>query len=113
MKVLIIDDESFDLFVAKKLLGLEFDAHGFTTSEEALAWAKDNDFDVVIIDYYLTTTLTADMVLKQLQALKPGMYKAYVLTNYVDQPQTEQLKSAGFDDVLMKPITLERFKELI
>ena len=50
MKILIVDDEQLDLFVTKKLLGLEFDAEGFTSVEETMHWARQNDFDVVLIE---------------------------------------------------------------
>lgn len=110
MKVLILDDEKFDLFVAKKLVSLEFEAEGFTVPQEALDWARTNTFDVVLIDYYLTTTLLAHHVLEQLRAVVTHPFKAFVLTNYVDGEQIAELKTAGFDAVLHKPFTLENFK---
>lgn len=113
MKILIIDDESLDLFVAKRLLSLEFEVEGFTTLEEALAWANTNSFDVALIDYYITPTVLAHDALKALQTLKGNTFKAFTLSNYVDSQQVSQLKEAGFDDVIFKPLTLESFKERI
>lgn len=110
VKILVVDDEQLDLFVTKKLLGLEFEAEGFTSVEEALRWAKDNHFDVVLIDYYLTPTVLAHHVLKDLQAIKGETFKAFVLSNYVDDQQARDLRSAGFADIIYKPITLEKFR---
>jgi CheY-like chemotaxis protein len=113
VKILVVDDEQLDLFVTKKLLGLEFEAEGFTSVEEALRWARDNHFDVVLIDYYLTPTILAHHVLKDLRAIKGDAFKAFVLSNYVDDQQARELRGAGFADIIYKPITLEKFREQV
>jgi len=113
VQILILDDESLDLFVAKKLLSLEFATEGFTTEEETMEWAKANDFDVVLIDYYLTPDLIATEVLSKLRSLKEKRFKAFVLSNFVEPDEVQRLKQSGFDDVIFKPLTLENFKALI
>ena len=113
MKIVILDDESLDLFVAKKLLSLEFQVEGFTAIPEFLEWAKGNSFDVALIDYYLTPTELAPDVLKDLRAVKGDDFRAFVLSNYVDDNQVKQLKAVGFEGIIYKPITLDNFKEQI
>jgi len=113
VKILLLDDEQLDLFINTKLLSLEYEVEGFTTKKDMLAWAQLHNFDVAIIDYYLDTGLYAHHVLKELIALKGNTFKALVLSNYVDQQQIEELKSAGFQDILYKPLTLEVLKEKI
>ena len=113
MKILIIDDESLDLFVAKRLLSLEFEVEGFTTLEEALTWASTNSFDVALIDYYITPTVLAHDALKALRTLRGNTFKAFTLSNYVDSQQVSQLKEAGFDDVIFKPLTERLFVLLL
>lgn len=110
MKILIVDDEELDLFIHKKLLGLEFETEGFTTQREALGWARQNDFDVAIIDYYLGPGLYADQVLKELVALKGSKFKAFVVSNFVDDKQALELRTAGFVDIIYKPLNLETFR---
>jgi len=110
VKILIIDDEQLDLFINKKLLSLEFVAEGFTSHHDALAWAKQNTFDIVLIDYYLAPNLYAHDVLKELVALKGNTFRAFVLSNYVDEKQSNALLSAGFEDIIAKPLTVELFK---
>lgn len=112
-KVLIVDDESLDLFISKKLLSFHYDVTGFTSVEEAINWAKENTFEAVLVDYYLTAGVTAGQVLKQLTAIKPKNYKAFVLSSFVGDTQIEELKKLGFDDVILKPLTLERFNDAI
>jgi DNA-binding NarL/FixJ family response regulator len=113
VKILIIDDESLDLFIARKLLALEFEVEGFTALSEILSWAKTNTFDVVLIDYYLGPGLFAHHVLKELLALHGPPFRAFVLSNHVDETQTRELKEAGFADIIYKPLTLEKFKDYL
>jgi CheY-like chemotaxis protein len=113
VKILIVDDDKLDLFISKKLLNMEYTAEGFSTLPEVLSWAKENTFDIAIIDYYLVPPLLGDHVLKELRAIKGDAFKAYVLTNYVDQGQADKLISQGFSGVINKPLTLEGFKPLI
>jgi CheY-like chemotaxis protein len=113
VQILILDDESLDLFVAKKLLSLEFPTEGFTTEEETLDWARNHAFDVVLIDYYLTPNLLATDVLAKLRNLKGSSFKAYVLSNFVEPDEVQRLKKSGFNDVIFKPLTLENFKAMV
>ena len=110
MKILVVDDEELDLFINNKLLSLEFDTAGFTSSKDAVLWAQTNDFDVAMIDYYLGPGIFAENLLRELIALKGLTFKAFVVSNYVDEKQTMDLKQAGFHEIIYKPLTLETFK---
>jgi DNA-binding NarL/FixJ family response regulator len=113
VKILIVDDETLDLFIAKKLLSLSYNVEGFTTLQETVLWAKSNTFDIVLIDYYLGPGLFAQDVLKELLAVRGQTFKAFVLSNHVDDTQTKELKAAGFTDIIYKPLTLERFNDYL
>jgi hypothetical protein len=52
-------------------------------------------------------------VLSQLIALKGNTFKAFAVSNYVDEKQARDLIGAGFSDIIYKPLTLEAFKEKI
>jgi DNA-binding NarL/FixJ family response regulator len=111
LKILIVDDEQLDLFITKKLLSLEFEVEGFTDAKDTLAWAQHHPFDVVLIDYYLGPGEYPHAVLKELIALKGNSFKAFVLSNHVDDQQARELKEAGFAAIIYKPLTLEKFKD--
>lgn len=113
MKILIIDDETLDLFISKRILGSEFQVEGFTTLSEATEWAKNNSFDILISDYYLSKGQHALDVLKALTDLKGKTFKAYVLTNYIDDGKIAELKQAGYNGVIDKPIVMEKFKSAV
>jgi DNA-binding NtrC family response regulator len=110
VKILLVDDEQLDLFITKKLLGLEFEVEGFTSVADAVKWAATNQFDVLVSDYYLADGLSAKDVIKQISEFKPRDYKAYVLSSHVDEDQTKELKALGFSSMIEKPVSLEKFK---
>lgn len=102
-----------DLFLAKKFLEAEFQVEGFTTKEEAVQWAKNNSFDVLLSDYYLSSGVHAHDVLKALLDLKGKTFKSFVVTNYVDSEKVNQLKQAGFNGVIDKPLDLKKVKKAL
>ena len=110
---MVIDDEQLDLFISKKLLSLEFEVEGFTSIPDAVQWAISNPFDVLISDYYLGTGIHAPNALKEIVAVKGKIFKSFVLSNHIDERQAEELKAAGFDGVIEKPLTLDKFKSVI
>ena len=65
-------DEELDLFINKKLLSLEFETEGFTSLKDAVNWARQNDFDVALIDYYLGPGIFANhKLLNRFSSVKP------------------------------------------
>jgi DNA-binding NtrC family response regulator len=110
MQILLIDDEPIELFIAKKFLAMEFQVTGFNSVKEALAWAQTNSFDVLVSDFNLDAGLQAHQVLKSLREIKGNTFRAFVLTNHVDSSQANTLMTAGFQDIIEKPLSLEKFK---
>jgi DNA-binding NarL/FixJ family response regulator len=110
MKVLVIDDEKLDLFIASKLLQPDFEVTGFTSPREAIAWATSNPFDVAIIDYYLDNGVLGVHVLKDLRKNK-NSFKAILLTNHLEEDQAKEMMAAGFNSIIYKPVSLEKVKD--
>lgn len=114
MKILLVDDEQLDLFIAKKLLGQEFEVEGFMEIEDASNWASVNSFDVALIDNYLNAGKQAGDAFRAIAAKRdPSTFKAFVLTNHVDDNQAQTLIKLGFAGVILKPVSLEKFKQHI
>lgn len=110
MQILLVDDEPLELFISKRFLGMEHKVEGFGSLPDALLWAKDNSFDVLVSDYYLGSTTHATDVLRELIALKGKTFKSFVLTNHVDDDKIAELKAAGFERVIEKPLSMDKFK---
>ena len=113
MKLLVIDDEKLDLFIASKLLQEEFEVTGFTSPTEAFSWATTNSFDIAIIDYYLDNGILGVNVLKELRQKKGKAFKAILLTNHVEDDQLAQLKESGFDNIIYKPVSLQKVNDAL
>jgi DNA-binding NtrC family response regulator len=115
VKIIVIDDEQFEMFITKKLLSLRYETEGFTSVSVLLEWVKSNSFDAIFIDYYLENGMVAGDLLKKLREVKGDTFKAFVLSNYVDDRQVQELKDQGFVNVLFKPLEIEKlgvyFKE--
>jgi len=92
---------------------MEFKAEGFKTLPEALEWAKGNSFDVLLSDYYVSDDVHAQDVLKAIVEIKGKTFKSVVLTNYLDPTKMEALRAAGFDGLIEKPLSLEKFKIIL
>jgi len=113
VKILVVDDEELDLFITSKTLSFGYDIQGFTSIKETVAWASKNDFDIVLIDYYLGPGLYATDMLKEISSIAKGPVRHFVLSNYVDEKQILELKNAGFEDIIYKPVTLESFRKKV
>jgi DNA-binding NtrC family response regulator len=113
VKILIVDDEQLDLFITKKLLSLQFEVEGFTSLPDAVSWATNNSFDVLVSDYYLGNGLHAQDVLKQISSVRPSGFRPYVLSNHIDENQATELRKAGFLGIIEKPVTVDKFNAII
>jgi CheY-like chemotaxis protein len=113
LKIIVVDDEQLDLFITRKLLGLSFEVQGFTSIPEATEWAKSNTFDVLLSDYYLGNGKHAPDVLMAIRAASGKKFRAIVLSNHIDQDQAQALRDAGFDAIIEKPVSLEKFTAAI
>jgi len=91
---------------------MEFKAEGFKTLPETLEWAKTNSFDILISDYYLDNMTSAQHVLHALVELKGKTFKSFVLTNYIDESKKNELRIAGFTEIIEKPLTIEKIKQV-
>jgi DNA-binding NarL/FixJ family response regulator len=113
VQILLVDDSPLELFLSLKILQIEYKAEGFKTLAEAIDWAKVNTFDLLISDYYIDDRVSAGDVLKAIVDLKGKTFKCFVLTNYIDPTKVTDLMNVGFDGILSKPLTLEKFKEVV
>ena len=91
---------------------MEFEAEGFKTLPETTAWAQANTFDLLISDNHISSDVHAGDVLKALTEIKGKTFKSFVLTNHVDPQTIASIKQAGFDDIIEKPITVEKLKKV-
>lgn len=104
--VLIVDDNEVNLALfsalVKKLGDCETSA--FASASEALAWAKCNDFDLLIVDYMMPE-LDGIEFIRQFRAIagKEGI-PALMVTASDQKPVRYRALDVGANDFLTKPV---------
>lgn len=108
--VLIVDDDSASL----RFLETAVEQSGCvvaTAADGAEALAAKGAFDLLLIDRHLPDTGGVDL----LHALrKRGITAAAIATSAeIDAPLAAQLRATGFVDVLEKPASVQRIREIV
>ncbi|WP_221798381.1 putative bifunctional diguanylate cyclase/phosphodiesterase [Oceanobacter mangrovi] len=105
MKILIIDDDVIDRMAAIRTLKEselsigQIDQTGFP--EEGIAWARDKQYDVILLDYRLPPSNGIE-VLRELRGLQ-GFSAAVVMVSHSnDEELALRCVEAGAQDFLMK-----------
>ncbi|NDC61188.1 MAG: response regulator [Betaproteobacteria bacterium] len=114
LKVLVVDDNQTNrLLPGLFLRALGHEVSECDSAEQALAWLADNPCDLLLLD--ITMPLVSGLELchqlraqEQLKHLRIIAYTAHALPHEV-----ALLKGAGFDQVLLKPISSQDLREAI
>jgi len=112
MHVLVVDDLKTDRYILKKILSPFFEVTTLSSAKEAITFAIDNTFDIVLINIMLSSDLDSIELLHDLQ-FSQTKFLPYAITSHIDQKREERLVEAGFKEVIRKPFELERFIELL
>jgi CheY-like chemotaxis protein len=117
-KILIVDDISTNLRVAKELMApYNMNVHTCTSGSEALELLKTNYYDIVFMDHMMpgmdgieTTALI------RCQESESGYYQSLpiiALTANVLADQRDMFLAKGINDFLAKPIDLRKLNEIL
>ena len=114
--VLVVDDNSTNLMIAKRILesyDLEIDVA--SSGAEALELAKTKQYRLVFMDQMMPEMDGVEAT-KELRKLEPEYCKTVpvvALTANVDEGAREELLASGFDEYVPKPIELKNFERVI
>ncbi len=103
-KVLILDDEKNIVSSLTRLLRAEggFTVAGFTSAAEALAQAKEEEFDVVVADYRMPE-MDGTRFLEKFRAIQPHSYRI-ILTAFSDEGMLRKaINQAQIHSLVRKP----------
>ena len=107
VKVMVVDDNSMNLFVVEKLLQkTQVQVTKCSSGELCLQYAKKEAFDVIFLDHMMPG-MDGIETLRNLKAMEDNQSKQAVviaLTANAILGVREQYLSEGFDDYLSKPI---------
>ena len=111
-RVLAVDDMQMNLTVLSKVLK-KFGVVPLlaNTPEKALNLLKENEVDVILTDLRMPD-MDGDHLAREMRKLPNGQKaKIYVVT--ADAYAREEIDMSGLDDVLVKPLSLEKIKDLL
>lgn len=110
LKVLIVDDEDSLLEVLSELLSHEYDVHSANNGARALELSRENDFNLVILDFKMPDMLGPDVC----RALRTGHLAPEVpvvfLSAQDDRFSRNHAFAAGATDYLTKPFRAVELK---
>ena len=111
-RILAVDDMQMNLTVLSKVLK-RFGVVPLmaTTVEKSLQLLKENEVDIILTDLRMPD-MNGDQLAREMRKLPNGQKaKIYVLT--ADAYAKEEIDMTGVDDVLVKPLSLDKIKELL
>jgi DNA-binding response OmpR family regulator len=112
IRVLVVDDERDFLESLVRRLELRgMDARGVTSGDDALELLAGRSFDVVVLDIKMPGMDGID-VLRAIRREHAGT-AVLVLTGHASQELSEEGRSLGAFDYLIKPVKLEKILERI
>jgi CheY-like chemotaxis protein len=113
-RILIVDDTQAAIYVLGKLLDkLGQHVHAAQDAVAALEYARKYRPDMVITDISMPNMNGCELA--KLLRKEPGLNDVVVvaLTGYEDENHQRQMVDAGFDEQLIKPVSLEALRELL
>lgn len=103
-KVLIVEDDPTNIFLAEILLKNEFEIHSVTNGHDAIKAVDEKEFDVVLMDINLGDEgmdgIRTMRIIKQKR--RHRYLKIFAITAYSDAEQW--FLKEGFDEFFMKPV---------
>jgi signal transduction histidine kinase/DNA-binding NarL/FixJ family response regulator/HPt (histidine-containing phosphotransfer) domain-containing protein len=114
-KVLVVDDNEFNIRVAEGLLALfKINAHKASSGKEAIEMVQNNDYDLVFMDHMMPEMdgVEATGIIRKLG----GKYKnlpIIALTANAVQGAKEMFLSSGFDGFISKPIDIQELYRIL
>ncbi len=110
--ILVLDDVADAVVLIQKILGRKgHEVAGFTDEEPAIAHARTNDVDLLILDIKLKK-MSGIEVLQEIKKTNPGV-KAIMLTGYPSLQTAREAKELGAQEYCVKPIEKEELEEKV
>jgi CheY-like chemotaxis protein len=104
--ILVVEDDSVNQFIMKKLLEKEYSCSYAVNDKEVFQATEHTVFDVILMDINLGNgSLDGEQIMKQLRT--DSRFKdtqIFSVTSYALDSDREHFLAAGFDRYFMKPI---------
>ncbi len=111
-QILAVDDDPFSLLLIKEYLkNLDVSVYSVKNGKEAVEFCRNNKTDLIITDILMPVM---DGI-AAINEIKKYDCKVRILaqTAYAVQEKIEEIRSAGFDAIILKPYRKEDFQRLV
>ena len=111
-RILVLDDIPEAVFLLQEILRPQgHEVIGFTDEEQAIAYARSNTLDLLILDIKLKK-MNGIEVLEEIRKINPSA-KAIILTGYPTLETARRAKELGAREYCIKPIENEELVEKV
>ena len=111
-KILVLDDLSDAVVLVQRILAAKgHEVIRFTDEEQAIAYARSKNMDLLILDIKLKK-LNGIEVLEEIKRVRPDI-KAMMLTGYPSLETARKAKELGVQAYSVKPIEREELEETV
>jgi DNA-binding NtrC family response regulator len=111
-RILVLDDLPDAVFLLLKILTPKgHEVVGFTDEQHAIAYARSNPLDLLILDIKLKK-MTGIEVLEQMKKVNPSV-KAIMLTGYPTLETARRAKELGALEYCVKPVENDELEKIV
>jgi DNA-binding NtrC family response regulator len=111
-RILVLDDIPDVVLLLQKILSLKgHKVIGFTDEEKAIACARSEPLDLLILDIKLKK-MNGIEVLEEIRKFNPSV-KAVILTGYPTLETARRAKELGAQEYCVKPVQNDELEEVV
>jgi two-component system, cell cycle response regulator DivK len=105
-RVLVVDDNPMNAHLAKLMLGRAgFEAHTVESAQRALEYLEGNQVDVVVTDISMPEMSGKDLCRAVHERFGNRRPRVVAFTAFAMEHQKQSIMEAGFDALIVKPVT--------
>jgi CheY-like chemotaxis protein len=115
-KVLIAEDSSVIQNLAKKILEFQnFEITAVKNGEQVVKLLEKEDFDIVLLDINMPIMdgMECASKIRGFKDAKKAKLPIIAITGNAKNYTDEEFKTAGFNDVLVKPLNFDRLVDMV
>lgn len=111
--ILVVDDIVEQREIATSMLKrLGYSAASVSSGEEAVAYIKEHDVDLILLDMIMQPGIDGLETYRQINEIRPGQ-KAIIASGFSQTGRVKQLQTLGVGQYLKKPYTLAKIGKAI
>ena len=113
IRILLVEREDYVRTSIKKLLENSFEVVDFRCEFDAVKYVKRNTVDLAILSDDLFENINGASLLLSLRKNCKKTFRAFALISQLSDAQRNYLITAGFEDIICKPVKFPDFSDLV